>query len=100
LLVLWFSLGGHWVELWFLNWLRPRLGEARVAHIAARLVIWFVGGAALGAGVAMTMRLARWPQAVRQPAWWLAGFAFIAVELCAHAALSLRRRPNFYSGER
>jgi hypothetical protein len=23
LLALWPSLGGHWVELWFLNWLRP-----------------------------------------------------------------------------
>src|SRR2546423_515949 len=25
LLVLWPSFGGHWVEVWFLNWLRPRL---------------------------------------------------------------------------
>jgi len=28
LLVLWPALGGHWVEVWFLNWLRPRLSIA------------------------------------------------------------------------
>ena len=35
--MLWPSLGGHWVELWFLNWLRPRLPVARGAQIVTRL---------------------------------------------------------------
>ncbi|MSV27587.1 MAG: hypothetical protein EXQ52_02420 [Bryobacterales bacterium] len=29
LLALWPSFGGHWLEVWFLNWLRPRLSPAR-----------------------------------------------------------------------
>jgi hypothetical protein len=32
------------------------------------------------------------------PSWWVAGIAFVAVELIAHLALLLRRRPNFYNG--
>ena len=39
LIVLWFSLGGHWVEIWFLNWLRPRLPEARAAQVGVRFVV-------------------------------------------------------------
>lgn len=33
--ILWPSLGGHWLELWFLNWLRPWLPEARRVQLAA-----------------------------------------------------------------
>jgi hypothetical protein len=44
LVMLWPSFGGHWVELWFLNWLRPRLSSARVVQVAARVGVWFVGG--------------------------------------------------------
>src|SRR6266705_4286322 len=32
---LWFTSGGHWVELFFLNWLRPRLAAARWRKSAA-----------------------------------------------------------------
>ena len=28
LLMLWPSFGGHWLEVWFLNWLRPQLATA------------------------------------------------------------------------
>src|SRR5437016_1654485 len=81
LLVVWFSFGGHWVELWFLNWLRPRLPVARVAQVGARIAVWFVGGSALGLGMALTaMALAGFQQA-RWPAWWVAGVAFIGMEL-------------------
>ena len=39
LLALWPSLGGHWVEVWFLNWLRPRIPAARRVQVAARFVV-------------------------------------------------------------
>src|ERR1700685_4873823 len=54
LLVLWPSFGGHWVEVWFLNWLRPRLTDARVVQVAARLAVWFVGGTGLAIGMRLT----------------------------------------------
>ena len=44
LLVLWPSFGGHWVEVWFLNWLRPRLfRRARRAGCGSRwgVVRWW-----------------------------------------------------------
>src|SRR2546423_12484314 len=65
LLMLWPALGGHWVEVWFLNWLRPRLSGARAVQVAARIWVWVVGGIflALGMGLtamALSSRPARW----------------------------------------
>ena len=51
LVMLWPSFGGHWVELWFLNWLRPRIPDARAVQAAARVAIWFVGGIVLAGGM-------------------------------------------------
>jgi hypothetical protein len=102
LLVLWPSLGGHWVEVWFLNWLRPRISVARSGRVAARVGVWFVGGIGLAIAMRWTamalagFRLRHWP------AWWVVGWvgglAFIGIELVAHLALQLRRRPSFYNG--
>ena len=71
--VLWFSFGGHWVELWFLNWLRPRLPAARPAQVAARLGVWFGGGIGLGLGAALTARLLAGYDSTKWPGWWLTG---------------------------
>jgi len=98
LLVLWPSFGGHWVEVWFLNWLRPRLSSARGLQVAARLGTWFVGGTCLAIGMALTaIELAGFPPA-RWLAWWLGGLAFIGIELVTHLVLQLRGRPSFYIG--
>src|SRR2546425_9083607 len=84
-LALWPSLGGHFVELWFRNWLRPRLPAARPVQVAARLVVWFVGGGALAMGMCLTaaargtFRPTRWPGWWH--VWWLGGLAFIGIEL-------------------
>jgi hypothetical protein len=95
LLVLWISLGGHFVELWFLNWLRPRISSRRAWQVAVRLALWLVGGTGLGLGIAFTARAFGVARAVP---WWQTGPILIAVELVAHGALALRRRPNFYDG--
>jgi hypothetical protein len=97
-LALWPSLGGHFVELWFLNWLRPRLSIARGVQVAARLAVWFVGGAGLAIGVCLTAMALAGFRPERWPAWWIGGMAFIGVELAAHLALQLRGRPSFYNG--
>jgi hypothetical protein len=96
LFVLWFSFGGHWVELFFLNALRPRLPAARRVQVAARLAVWFAGGTILGLGIAFTAMLAAYPG--RRIAWWLAGAAFVVVELLVHLGAQMRGRPNFYDG--
>jgi hypothetical protein len=98
LLALWISFGGHWVELWFLNWLRPRLPIARAVQVAARAAVWFIGGV----GLALGMRLTALALAEFRPrhwiAWWIRGLAFIGIELVAHLVLQLRGRPSFYNG--
>ena len=97
LLMLWPSFGGHWVEIWFLNWLRPRLSTTRGVQIAVRIAVWFVGGIGLAFGVWLTAfaLTGLW----RVPlAWWVAGFAFIGIELVAQLVLQMRGRPSFYNG--
>lgn len=96
LLVLWPSLGGHFIELWFLNWLRPRLASTHIVQIIARLFTWFVAGIALQFATCMTAcALTTSP---RCPAWYLGGPVFIVIELIAHAVLYFRGRASFYSG--
>ena len=89
--MLWPAFGGHWVEVWFLNWLRPRIPEGRAVQVAARLSVWFVGGIVLLIGMVATGFAWRSP-------WWVGGLAFIGIELVAHLALQLRGRPSFYNG--
>jgi hypothetical protein len=97
LLGLWPSLGGHWLEVWFLNWLRPRLPAASTVQAPACVVVWFVGGTGLAIGMALTamvlgVRLAHCPP------WWLPGAAFTGIELVAHLALQARGQPSFHNG--
>jgi hypothetical protein len=98
LLVLWPSFGGHWVEVWFLNWLRPRISTSRSAQVAARVGTWFIGGIGLAAGMCLTAMALAGFRPAQWPAWWLGGLAFMGIELVAHLALQLRGRPSFYNG--
>jgi hypothetical protein len=97
LLALWPSFGGHWVEVWFLNWLRPRLPETRGVQAAARVGVWFIGGVGLAVGMHLTAMASGMFRPAQWPAWWWGGFGFIGVELVAHLALQLRGRPSFYN---
>ena len=96
LVMLWPSLGGHYLELWFLNWLRPRLPMARPVQVGARVAVWFIGGVAFVVCMCLTaLALVGSPIA---PAWWLGGLAFIGIELLVHLAPTVRGRPSFYNG--
>ena len=86
------------MELWYLEYLRPRLPLTRPAQAGVRIIVWFIGGIGLAFGMRLTAlalgrtRLARWP------AWWIGGLGFIAIELVVHLALRLRGQPGFYNG--
>ena len=54
---LWFPLGGHYVELIFLNGIRNRLSPQRVTQIVARLAVWSCAGVVLYACMVTTARL-------------------------------------------
>lgn len=97
-LALWPSFGGHWLELWFLHWLRPRLSDARRVQLTARLLVWFVGGIGFAIAMWLTAAMARRLQRPPWSMWYLAGFAFIGIELLAHLGLQRRGRPSFFNG--
>ena len=102
LLVLWPTFGGHWVEIWFLNRLRPRLsdvtGDSRGFEVAARVGVWFIAGVAFAGAMGLTAKAVAGFRPKHWPVWWLAGLAFIGIELVAHLGLQMRGRPNFYNG--
>jgi len=98
-LALWFTFGGHYVELAFLNGLRPRIPHRRLTQAVARLLVWLAGGVLLYVSMAVTARalpIERPPLRL----WWYGGFVLIGVELAVHAFLAIRGRPNFYDGRR
>jgi hypothetical protein len=90
--------GATWVEVWFLNRLRPRISAARGAQVAARVAVWFVGGIGLAVGMGLTAMASAGFRPAHWPAWWLAGLAFIGIELAAHLVLQLRGHPSIYHG--
>ena len=98
LLVLWPSLGGHWVEVWFLNWLRPRISRSFGVQKTTRVLVWFAAGYLLALGMSLTASVFVQWRSPRWLTWWLPGAAFIGIELVAHLALQLRGRPSFYNG--
>jgi hypothetical protein len=99
MIMMWPAFGGHWIDLFFLNWLRQRLPPATTVQRVARLTLWFGGGIVLAIGARMTAtRLMGGPPA-RWPTWEIAGAGFVAIELIAHAVLHLRGRPSFYDGK-
>lgn len=96
-LALWFSLGGHYVELAFLDGLRGRFSQGRLAQAGLRLLVWFGGGVVLYVLMAASARiLPLEPPPLRM--WWYGGLLLIGVELAVHGLLAVRGRPNFYSG--
>lgn len=97
-LAFWVSFGGHWVELAYLNWLRPQLRRDRAVQIPARLAVWYAGGTLLFFGMALTAEALGGFEAIRRPAWWLGGLAFIGIELTVHFVMTILGRPSSYDG--
>jgi hypothetical protein len=98
LLALWPSLGGHYVEIAFLDGVRQHLPRTRLVQAAARMLWWLAGGTLLGAALVATGHALT----LAPPPWrWclIGGPIFVALELTVHAALALRRRPSFYRGD-
>lgn len=97
LVALWFTLGGHFVEILFRNHLRRYLRLPGAVDVVARLAWWFAGGTVLYAGALATRAAltgrgpAPWP-------WWSGGVAFLAIELVVHLLLRARGVPSFYDG--
>jgi hypothetical protein len=98
LLVLWPSFGGHWVEVWFLNWLRPRISPARGVQMTTRVLVWFAGGVLLVLGMRLTASAFDQGRSPQWLTWWLGGAAFVGIELVIHFLIQLRGQPSFYNG--
>jgi hypothetical protein len=98
LLALWPSLGGHFVEIAFLDGVRPWLPGARLVQASARLVWWLAGGALLCVALIATAHAL---PVVAPPwhRWWIGAPIFVGIELAAHATLALRGLPSFYRGD-
>ena len=93
---LWFTLGGHFVEVFVRNRLRSRIGGPAQVQAVARLVYWFAAGSVLYAGALATRAILSGPGAV--PPWWTGGIVFVGLELLVHLALYARGQPSFYDG--
>jgi hypothetical protein len=96
--VFWFSFGGHWVELFYLNVIRMKLPPDYGIELSARVGIWFAGGCVLFGGMRMTT-LQFGNQVLEWFVWWHGGLLFIVVELIVHAISVAVGRVSIYNGQ-
>jgi hypothetical protein len=96
-LALWFSLGGHYVEVVFLNEIRPRISGARLMQRCARLATWFIGGAILYVCMAITARVLL-VQPPRLGYGGAAGCFLLVLSFWRMPFLPCGAHPTFYNG--
>ena len=97
LAVFWFSFGGHWTEIIYLNYIRMALPESASIEFVTRLLIWYIGGCPLFAGMKATLNY--FDNSLMDPvAWWLGGGLFIFVELIVHSILTIFGRNSLWNG--
>jgi hypothetical protein len=95
--ILWFPLGGHFVELVYLNFLRIRWAWWHRHKRPARMIVWFLGGLPLGAGLWWTWTSLGNSLPLTPPWWWGMPF-FVVVEFVVHAIRHALGYPNFWDG--
>jgi hypothetical protein len=98
----WISLGGHWVEVIYLNVLRPRLANwPAAALVLLRLALWMIGGAILFTGAMVSLRLVMAGELPGRSkvisAFLRGGPIFVAIELVVHVFMMLAGRPNCWN---
>ena len=96
LIALWPALGGHFVELWYLNFVRPNIAPSRGVQVAARVLTWALAGVVLLLGMRATARAFAGPQTIAVSVL-IGALGFVTIELIAHLGLQLRGRPSFYN---
>lgn len=97
LFALWFTLGGHFLELLFRNRLRPFVSDQPAARTLARVAFWFAGGAVLFEAAQATQTL--FARRLSVPlSWWVAGIGFVGVEFLVHLGLRARGEASVYDG--
>ncbi|HKE89070.1 MAG TPA: hypothetical protein VKB45_01960 [Gemmatimonadales bacterium] len=97
LMALWFTLGGHYVELLFRNRLAPVVDGSPQRLALVRLPYWFVGGSLLYAAALATRDILVGRGHMSSP-WWMGGALFVVAELLIHLVMRARGQPSFYDG--
>ena len=92
---MWFSFGGHWAEVIWLNGIRFRIPNSPVVQKLGRIAFWFIAGIVLSVPMQLTIRLFD-PKFI-PPSLLICGAAFALIELAVHFFLMhLRGRASFY----
>jgi hypothetical protein len=98
----WVSFGGHWVEIAYLNLLRPRIARwPDTWLVLVRLGVWVAGGTLLMLGLVTTYSLMARGDFPRESELRFTlrygGLLFAAIELVPHTILALLGRPSFWN---
>ena len=96
LVMLWPTLGGHYLELAFLDLVRPRLTRRPPVRTLARVLTWMAGGVLFAMAMHLTGSALGDAYFVTWPPLWLGAVGMIGIELIAHTALRLRGLPSFF----
>jgi len=96
-LALWPSLGGHFVELLFVNGIRDRIPQGHLVQAVVRLLVWYVGGILLYVCMAATSR-ALPIRPLPTGLWYYGGLLFVGLQLIVHVILAIRGLRSSHNG--
>lgn len=97
IIMLWPTLGGHFLELGFLKLMAPQLRVPALQRMA-RVMTWFAGGALMTLAIHATAQAIRDPRFVNWPPVWLGAIGLVGIELIVHLALRARGLPQADGG--
>ncbi len=92
---LWPSVGGHWIELLWLNLIRKRLKPKVPILVALRLIYWWAWGFVIIFPAFYTIHVIA-PSLPPMPSPLLGGFGFLFVEMLLHGIFAMNHRPNAF----
>jgi len=89
--------GGHWLELLFINRIKFALPKNILLLYFIRIVYWFLCAVPLFFAINFIMGLFLY-DGLRLSHWWTFGIFYIGIELLMYAIMQIRYKKSFYNG--
>jgi len=90
-------LGGHWLELVFINRIKFALPKNILLLYFIRIVYWFLCSIPLFLMANLITNLFSYKAGVPGH-WWTFGFLYIGIQLLMHIIMHIRFKKSFYNG--
>ena len=89
--------GGHWLELFFINYVKFIIPGNILLLYSVRIFYWFFSAIPLFALANLAINLTS-EKTMLMGKWWTLGLIYIGIQLIINAIMQLRMKKSFYNG--